>query len=157
MLPAACPTDMHATSDHYSEISTVSANWGLGTLGRYDTRANVYDLVAKKTGDVVRKHPDLSAIYLNASYPGILNNKQWAPQPAPNTELVINKRTVSVRLHSDEETTYTMDLTLPDKYHPPEYFKIKYAIQPLGWRGPAFRLDCRKANKCPQGYWKQYK
>ena len=38
---------------HYSSLSTVEANWGLGSLGRGDTNAtlnNVFDFVANVTG-----------------------------------------------------------------------------------------------------------
>lgn len=38
---------------HYSSLSTVQANWGLGSLGRQDTNktvSNVYSFVANKTG-----------------------------------------------------------------------------------------------------------
>jgi Phosphoesterase family len=37
--------------DHYSEISTVEANWDLYTLGRWDVGANVFANVAQHTGD----------------------------------------------------------------------------------------------------------
>ncbi len=40
--------------NHYSEISTVQANWGLHTLGRWDVGANVFRVVADATGDEVR-------------------------------------------------------------------------------------------------------
>ena len=53
----AVPAHLHGTSDdtfynHYSTIATVSQNWGLPSLGRWDCHANVFELVANKTGYV---------------------------------------------------------------------------------------------------------
>ncbi|KAG6817267.1 hypothetical protein H0H87_010928 [Tephrocybe sp. NHM501043] len=76
---------------HYSFISTVEANWGLHTLGRWDVGANVLDFVADKTGDKLHS-VDINAIQLNSSYPGIFNNGNVAKQPVPNTNLVVNGR-----------------------------------------------------------------
>lgn len=50
-LGSAVPTALHGTVDstyytHYSALSTVEANWGLGNLGRGDATANVYKFVA---------------------------------------------------------------------------------------------------------------
>lgn len=65
--------------NHYSEISTVEANWDLNTLGRWDVGANVYATVAAKTGDKVREwnnddYPAFNKMYFNQSYPGILSS-----------------------------------------------------------------------------------
>ena len=59
MLGDAVPDKLVGTTDknwynHYSEISTVEANWDLHTLGRFDVGANVFDFVGKKTGDHIR-------------------------------------------------------------------------------------------------------
>lgn len=93
LLGDAVPSHLVGTSDshyynHYSELATVEANWGLHTLGRWDTGANVYDFVAQKTGDKVRawdasKEAPFDQMYYNLSYPGIFNTKTWAPQPVP--------------------------------------------------------------------------
>jgi acid phosphatase len=89
--------------DHYSEIATVEANWDTHTLGRWDVGANVFKIVAEKTGDSIRAWegtPSFTNTFLNNSYPGIFNSlgatnaSKWAPQPVPNTELVVNGRTV---------------------------------------------------------------
>ncbi len=42
LLGGALPANLHGTTDstfytHYSALSTVQANWALGSLGRYDT------------------------------------------------------------------------------------------------------------------------
>lgn len=58
MLGGGLPASLKNTTDdtfytHYSCLSTVEANWGLGSLGRGDTNAtlnNVFDFVAGATG-----------------------------------------------------------------------------------------------------------
>lgn len=102
LLGDAVPSHLVGTTDssfydHYSEIATIEANWDLHTLGRWDVGANVFSLVAEKTGDVVRcweGTPDQANTFLNNSYPGIFNPTLWAPQPVPNSKLVVNGRTV---------------------------------------------------------------
>lgn len=59
-LGHAIPDELVGTTDptfytHYSSLSTVQANWGLGSLGRQDTNktvSNVYSWVANATGYV---------------------------------------------------------------------------------------------------------
>ena len=79
--------------NHYSEISTVEANWNLNTLGRWDVGANVFQHVAEKTGDVVRPNDAVTAanptIFQNSSYAGPFNvDVGFAPYPAPNVNIV---------------------------------------------------------------------
>lgn len=59
LLGSAIPEEYRGTNDssfynHYSEIASVEANWGLHTLGRWDVGANVWKFVGDKTGDVIR-------------------------------------------------------------------------------------------------------
>jgi acid phosphatase len=59
LLGGAVPKHLIGTNDsvfydHYSELATVEANWGLPTLGRRDVGANVFSFVAKKTHDKIR-------------------------------------------------------------------------------------------------------
>ncbi|KAG6900351.1 hypothetical protein C0993_011982 [Termitomyces sp. T159_Od127] len=99
ILGNALPKNLIGKTDdtfytHYSTIATIEANWNLHTLGRWDVGANVFKFVAEKTGDTVRQR-DTSSLLLNASYPGIFSEHNIpAKQPVPNTELVINGRTV---------------------------------------------------------------
>ncbi|KAG6860433.1 hypothetical protein C0995_011201 [Termitomyces sp. Mi166 len=98
LLGNALPKNLIGKTDdnfytHYSTIATIEANWHLHTLGRWDVGANVFEFVAKKTGDKVRK-ADVSSLLFNASYPGIFHTTLLAKQPVPNTKLVINGRTV---------------------------------------------------------------
>ena len=111
--------------NHYSQISTVEANWNLHTLGRWDAGANVYDFVADVTGDRVRElenpNPD------NSSYPGLFNSKNKnVPIPVPNTSLKVHGRTVLpsiVDLYKPYQdlTYYTDSVKIPDGLHPPVY------------------------------------
>jgi acid phosphatase len=60
LIGDSIPDDLVGTSDdnyynHYSEISTVEANWDLYTLGRWDVGANVFANVAAHTGDRLHK------------------------------------------------------------------------------------------------------
>jgi acid phosphatase len=136
LLGDAVPESLVGTTDdnfydHYSEISTVEANWDLYTLGRWDVGANVYSWVAKKTGDHLRKwsgNPSFSQMYFNFSYPGIFNSETWASQPMPNIHSRRNGRTV---LPAIKETwkgvkgltyyNHNHDLEIPDGYHIPKY------------------------------------
>jgi len=135
----AIPQSYVGTTDstyysHYSEISTVQANWDLHTLGRWDVGANVYKVVADKTGDTVRawsgKVP-LSQMYFNSSYPGRFNNKNSSvPWPVPNTNATYAGRTVLQSIKTKwgalvEDSAYTTGVETPDGLHPELEFKRK--------------------------------
>ncbi|KAF7877104.1 uncharacterized protein EAF02_008324 [Botrytis sinoallii] len=130
LLGDVVPKHLHNTTDdtyynHYSKISTIEANWGLHTLGRYDVGANVFKLIAEKTGDKIRSwtHGVLETRYFNHSYPGFLAaTVGWAPQPVPNTKLVVNKRTVLPAIKKywggqDADPKYQGQLEIPDGYN----------------------------------------
>jgi acid phosphatase len=91
LLGGAIPSSLWGTTDsmyynHYSMISTVSLNWGLPSLGRWDCGANVLALVANKTG-YSNLNISLDNLYFNASYAGPLSDKKFTPGwwAAPNT------------------------------------------------------------------------
>ena len=55
LVGGAVPANLKGTKDntfynHYSTIATVSQNWGLPSLGRWDCHANVFEIVSNKTG-----------------------------------------------------------------------------------------------------------
>lgn len=98
LLGDAVPEELVGTTDdnfynHYSEIATVEANWGLHTLGRWDVGANVYSFVADKTCDVLRTwdaatYGSLDNRYFNQSYDGVFNDAASFPvYPAPNVNI----------------------------------------------------------------------
>ncbi|KAF9478835.1 acid phosphatase [Pholiota conissans] len=133
LLGSAVPASLVSTQDanyynHYSEIATVEANWGLHTLGRYDVGANVFSFVASQTGDVINAptNPVLSKILLNLSYPGPFNTGTKGPLPIPNTSLVVNGRTVLPAIAStwgsaalQKCTTYTGSVNVPSNSNAP--------------------------------------
>lgn len=134
LLGDVIPKELEGTTDsnyynHYSEISTVEANWNLHTLGRWDVGANVFANVAAKTGDRLRKWSHgapFDQYYFNSSYPGIFNSKQWAPQPVPDVHSRRNGRTTLPSIQEQYEGTeklnyYHGQLEIPDGMHPPVY------------------------------------
>jgi acid phosphatase len=151
LLGDAVPAALVGTTDdnyynHYSEISTVEANWyvpnplknsahkltlnrDLYTLGRWDVGANVFANVASHTGDRIRKWsttPDLAHRYFNSSYPGIFNSKTWAPQPVPDCHSRRNGRTTLPSIKATWESQqdknyYHGQLEVPDGANPPVY------------------------------------
>ena len=90
LLGGAIPQSLQGTTDdtfytHYSAISSVSANWALPSLGRWDCGANVFAVVANKTG-YKNQAVATNALYLNASYPGPVADSAYSPVwPVPNT------------------------------------------------------------------------
>jgi acid phosphatase len=140
LLGDAIPKKLVGTTDsnfynHYSEIATVQANWGLDTLGRWDVGANVFDFVAKKTGDDVRHwsgQTPLSQMYWNVSYAGKLNKGNTSvPWPVPATKLKHNGRKVADVVKKtwgslEKESAYTTALEVPDGLHPePEFTRAQ--------------------------------
>jgi acid phosphatase len=133
LLGNAVPKHLIGTTDsafytHYSLISTVSANWDLPTLGRYDVGSNVFSFVAEQTHDEIRSlpSPGISGVLLNASYPGLFNSVTKIPLPIPNTKLVVNGRPVLPKVvetwgcpELQKCTVYTGSLVIPSGENPP--------------------------------------
>ena len=87
LLLGDIPEELKGTTDntfydHYSLLSSVQANWGLPNLGRFDCGANVFEIIANKTG-YTNKPVDTSMIYNNQSLPGWLADQTFEI-PAPN-------------------------------------------------------------------------
>jgi hypothetical protein len=141
LLGGAVPKHLHGTTDdhfynHYSEISTVEANWNLHTLGRWDVGANVFDLVAQETGDVYTPNHAATGIkptiFYNSSFAGPFNDDfQKAQYPAPNLDIVspTTGRTIlpaikKVWQGSSASSYYTDSVVVPDGQHPPEGYAV---------------------------------
>lgn len=78
LVGGAIPEHLKGTKDntfytHYSSIASVSANWGLPSLGRWDCGANIFEIVANKTG-YVNYEVDKTHLTLNQTYPGPMSN-----------------------------------------------------------------------------------
>lgn len=132
LLGDSVPKELVGTTDshyynHYSEISTVEANWDLYTLGRWDVGANVFSNVASHTGDRLRTwstQPPLSERYFNQSYPGIFSSKAWAPQPVPDCHSRRTGRTTlplikEQWIKQQDKNYYHGQLEVPDGLNPP--------------------------------------
>ncbi|KAF2141019.1 uncharacterized protein K452DRAFT_229413 [Aplosporella prunicola CBS 121167] len=132
ILGDAVPKDLVGTTDsnfydHYSELSTVEANWGLDTLGRWDVGANVFSFVASQTGDKLREWsatPSLDQRYFNYSYAGPFNSKSIKPYTAPDVEAEHAGRKVLPAIveawkDCDPYSYYSTELEIPDGYYPP--------------------------------------
>ncbi|KAM0753985.1 hypothetical protein T439DRAFT_310856 [Meredithblackwellia eburnea MCA 4105] len=99
-LGGAVPSNLIGTTDstyytHYSSLSTVQANWGLGSLGRQDTNkvvSNVYSWVADAVGytnnGLLGNSSSIPLTNLTGNIPGTLNAQYWQPVLAPNTSAV---------------------------------------------------------------------
>jgi acid phosphatase len=91
LVGGAIPANLKGTTDntfynHYSAISSVSVNWGLPSLGRWDCEANVFEIVANKTG-YKNAAVNTTNLYFNQSYPGPLSDTLYTPNwPVPNTQ-----------------------------------------------------------------------
>lgn len=82
LLGGAVPEHLKGTEDdtfytHYSTIASLSANWGLPSLGRWDCGANIFQLVAEKTG-YVNYDVDTTNLYLNETTPGPLSTNHYS-------------------------------------------------------------------------------
>ncbi|KAG2179840.1 hypothetical protein INT43_003626 [Umbelopsis isabellina] len=86
LLMGAIPSNLKNTTDptfytHYSSLSTVEQNWGLGNLGRGDankTLANVYDFVAKQINyQNVNIANGSSVSFFNETIDGLMTNKSY--------------------------------------------------------------------------------
>jgi hypothetical protein len=126
------------TSDAHDSSVTVAGSWtrsfleplwNLPTLGRWDVGANVWQLVADRTGDKVQQwsgEVPLSAMYWNQSYDGVFNSQAvHAVYPKPNLCLKTEDgRKVSSIVGktwkgSKNPTYYEAKMELPDGMHPP--------------------------------------
>ncbi|KAI4753231.1 phosphoesterase-domain-containing protein [Aureobasidium sp. EXF-3400] len=137
LLGDALPKKLIGTTDsqfynHYSEISTVEANWNLHTLGRWDVGANIFSFVADKTGDEntpwdAASGPN-SSHFFNSSFSGpFSDDDRVTTLPVPNTKLVRNGRKVLGKIARtwgdaslQSQTYYQNTVQIPDGMHPPQ-------------------------------------
>ncbi|KAH8884970.1 phosphoesterase-domain-containing protein [Thozetella sp. PMI_491] len=136
----AIPEHLKGTTDdnfynHYSEIASVEANWDLHTLGRWDVGANVWSIVANKTGDVIRPWSGdipLSAMFWNQSYHGVFHTTPAAGSieyPKPNLCIKRSGRTISPIVGkqwkgSKNPQYYEDKIEIPDGLHPPAGYAV---------------------------------
>ncbi|KIY73976.1 hypothetical protein CYLTODRAFT_416625 [Cylindrobasidium torrendii FP15055 ss-10] len=125
VVGGALPSELKGTTDstfytHYSSLSTVQANWGLGSLGRQDTNktmSNVFSFVADATGYSNKDVPEAEQPLLNLTeiYAGPLNAEIYIPFWAPDTS-VEGAGGGKVFVSPELDTTVTIDkLPSPEK------------------------------------------
>ncbi|PNS14250.1 hypothetical protein CAC42_6763 [Sphaceloma murrayae] len=135
LLGDAIPSSLIGSTDatfysHYSSLSTVEANWDLHTLGRWDVGANVFDFVAKITGDTNSAFDAATASkptrFLNQSFAGPFNSDRKMTYPVPNVSLVRNQRTVLPAIKNvwgsqalQSKSYYQNTPVIPDAGSPP--------------------------------------
>ncbi|PTU20463.1 hypothetical protein P175DRAFT_0478292 [Aspergillus ochraceoroseus IBT 24754] len=126
LLGGAVPDDLVGTTDdtvytHYSTIATVSANWGLPSLGRWDCGANILELVANKTG-YTNYDVDASKLYINESLPGPLSVKDYSvyrsswPVPTTNETCSAGHGILQKVIDTFKGQTPTYNYTAPFPY-----------------------------------------
>ncbi|KAK0641012.1 phosphoesterase family-domain-containing protein [Cercophora newfieldiana] len=94
LLGGAIPRSLWGTKDdtfysHYSTISTVSANWDLPSLGRWDCHANILPPLSFHAANRYQNAKDINVdeMLYNKSYAGPASEKMFTGDwwPAPNT------------------------------------------------------------------------
>ena len=98
LLGGAVPENLRGSKDdtfytHYSVIASLSANWGLPSLGRWDCGANLFSWVAEKTG-YTNWEVDTDGLYLNETYPGPLSENEYSKY-SPNWPVPLTNGTCS--------------------------------------------------------------
>ncbi|TDZ24507.1 Acid phosphatase [Colletotrichum orbiculare MAFF 240422] len=149
LLGSAVPRSLVGTTDdayynHYSELSSVQANWGLHTLGRWDVGANVWRFVGCKTGDKIRAWSKKMAgdsfvnYYWNQSYGGVFSSASNTSHlyVAPNLHILGGGyRTVLPAIarlwHGSRLPGYYRNIVeIPDAFHPPKGYEVPIGLTP---------------------------
>ncbi|KAG2418275.1 hypothetical protein HFD88_001376 [Aspergillus terreus] len=126
LLGGAVPDHLKGTKDdtfytHYSMIASVSANWGLPSLGRWDCGANILELVANKTG-YVNYDVDTTHLRLNETYPGPLSTGEYSeyspewPIPLTDAECSAGHGILDIVKETYKDTSPTYNYTSPFPY-----------------------------------------
>jgi len=137
LLGGAVPESARGTTDptyytHYSLLSTVQANWALGSLGREDTNktvSNVFSFVADAT-NYTNLNVSGTDILSNISgtIPGPLNPALYVPFTAPNVSAV-GAGGGPVFVASDLNTSFTAAAAPPP-------VNLTAQNQTVPWLGP---------------------
>jgi acid phosphatase len=82
LLGGAVPLNLTGSTDstvytHYSTIASVSANWALPSLGRWDCGANIFKFVADQIGYTNWEFHNRD-LYINVSLPGPLSTGHYS-------------------------------------------------------------------------------
>ncbi|KAL6251023.1 hypothetical protein RBB50_001231 [Rhinocladiella similis] len=125
LIGGGIPDHLKGTTDstfynHYSTIASVSQNWGLPSLGRWDCHANVFDIVANKTSykNAVLNNNDLG-FYFNESYPGPFSDDEFVtawPVPTNDSTCANGKGVLPAVVQQINGRAPTLNYTNPYPY-----------------------------------------
>ena len=123
LVGGAIPDHLKGTKDdtfytHYSSIASVSANWGLPSLGRWDCGANIFEMVANKTG-YINYDVDITNLRLNETYPGPMSTNVYSnyssvwPVPLTDAKCSAGHGILDIVKKTYANTTATYNYTYP--------------------------------------------
>ncbi|KAJ5548408.1 hypothetical protein N7513_005642 [Penicillium frequentans] len=126
LVGGAVPEHLKGTTDdtfytHYSIIASLSANWGLPSLGRWDCGANLLKLVAEKTG-YTNWNVDYDNLYINETNPGPLSDGDYStyeplwPNPATSGKCTAGHGILDVVKRTYHGLKATFDYSSPIPY-----------------------------------------
>lgn len=126
LVGGAVPEHLKGTTDdtfytHYSIIASLSANWGLPSLGRWDCGANLLKLVAEKTG-YVNWNVDYDNLYINETNPGPMSDGDYStyeplwPNPATSGKCSAGHGILDVVKRTYHGLKATFDYSSPIPY-----------------------------------------
>ncbi|KAJ5715415.1 uncharacterized protein N7483_012596 [Penicillium malachiteum] len=138
LVGGAVPEHLKGTTDdtfytHYSIIASLSANWGLPSLGRWDCGANLLKLVAEKTG-YTNWEVDYDNLYINETYPGPLSDGDYStyeplwPVPATSGKCSAGHGIADIvkSTWKGQEATYNYTSPVPYNSHSGTNVGVKY-------------------------------
>ncbi|KAJ5084637.1 hypothetical protein NUU61_009216 [Penicillium alfredii] len=135
LVGGAIPENLKGTKDdtfytHYSSIASISANWGLPSLGRWDCGANIFEIVANKTG-YVNYDVDTTNLRLNHTYPGPLSSGEyskfspiWA-NPTTDAKCSAGHGVLDIVKKTFGKTTPTYNYTTPYPWDAKNDYNVK--------------------------------
>ncbi|OJJ42414.1 hypothetical protein ASPZODRAFT_76923 [Penicilliopsis zonata CBS 506.65] len=144
LLGGAVPDHLRGTTDdtfytHYSVIASLSANFGLPSLGRWDCGANLLSLVAEQTG-YVNYEVDTTTLFSNETYPGPLSANEYStysdvwPVPLTAGECSAGNGIVDVvkKTYKGREATYNYTAPFPYNAKTGNNVGVKYSRKENG-------------------------
>ena len=128
LMGGAIPEDIRGTKDdtfytHYSVIASLSANWGLPSLGRWDCGANLFSFLAEKTG-YINWEIDTSNLLMNETHPGPLSigdrsDSKWpVPLTDPSIRCSAGNGVLDIVMETYSGMIPTFNYTTPLPYDP---------------------------------------
>ncbi|OJJ47680.1 hypothetical protein ASPZODRAFT_1744248 [Penicilliopsis zonata CBS 506.65] len=141
LLGGAVPDSLKGTTDdtfytHYSIIASLSANWGLPSLGRWDCGANILEIVANETG-YVNYDVDTTNLHLNETYPGPLSDSIYSeyssvwPVPLTNATCSAGNGILDIVKETYKGREATFNYTHPFPYDTASNYNVDVTFTPL--------------------------